>query len=158
MKRKSSCWDRLPIDILQSVTERLNYGDRVRLSAVCESWRTIVKKLDICAPPRVPWLLFHDDQTIDSHLRFYDPSEGRLYNITLNEQLQGGYIWGSCKGWVLMPQGRKCSYLRGLQFAKLFSVDPISRVCFRLHDINRIAYRNDTHEVKKIELSSGREP
>lgn len=152
METTSCCWECLPGDILQLVTERLNYGDCVRLAAVSKHWRTVVKNTDIRATPRLPWLLYHDTIASGCQIMFYDFSEYRFYYFNLHETWKGGQNRGSCKGRVLIALPREYScYL-----VDKFLVDPISRICSRLPMMERTFGRFSRHEhdIRKIELSS----
>ncbi|KAK2663078.1 hypothetical protein Ddye_001652 [Dipteronia dyeriana] len=82
-------WDELlPTDILESIMERLNLSDCVRLSVVCKSWRSsaslhLNKKIIYNSP--CSWLLLPHHQTgTAKYLKFFDFSgAGIFYDLPL---------------------------------------------------------------------------
>ncbi|KAK2656446.1 hypothetical protein Ddye_009498 [Dipteronia dyeriana] len=69
-----SCWDELPVEIMEMIV--------VHLNSVADS--VVSARL------------------YDNNLRFFDLSAGSIYNMSLSKNLQGGLCCGSSKGWLAM--------------------------------------------------------
>ncbi|KAK3184805.1 hypothetical protein Dsin_032091 [Dipteronia sinensis] len=82
-------WDELlPTDILESIMERLNLANCVRLSVVCKSWRSsafLHLNEKIISTPPCSWLLLPHHQTgAAKYLKFFDFSgAGIFYDLPL---------------------------------------------------------------------------
>ncbi|KAE8008846.1 hypothetical protein FH972_005319 [Carpinus fangiana] len=150
-------WDEVPDDMMGEILGRLNIIDRIRLGGVCKSWRSIVKQKDIHSAPSVPWLLLPHAQNCNS-LSFFSMSEGIVHTIKLPEAAQGGWCFGSSKGWLTIARGTQDD-------PQVFLLSPISGVQRHLPSLTAIPYFKDfvdlawdpnriTSFIRKIELSS----
>jgi hypothetical protein len=150
-------WDEVPDDVMGEILGRLNIIDRIRLGGVCKSWRSIAKQKDIHSAPSVPWLLLPHAQNCNS-LSFFSMSEGIVHNIKLAKAAQGGWCFGSSKGWLTIARGTQDD-------PQVFLLNPISGFQRHLPSLTTIPYFKDFVDVawdpnrissfiRKIELSS----
>jgi hypothetical protein len=150
-------WDEVPDDMMGEILGRLNIIDRIRLGGVCKSWRSIVKQKDIHSAPSVPWLLLPHAQNCNS-LSFFSMSEGIVHSIKLAKAAQGGWCFGSSKGWLTIARGTQDD-------PQVFLLNPISGFQRHLPSLTTIPYFKDFVDVawdpnrissfiRKIELSS----
>ncbi|KAF5742086.1 F-box/kelch-repeat protein [Tripterygium wilfordii] len=107
--KSSRSWCDLPIDILYTIANRLDYDDQCRFRAVCKSWRPICG--DHCAD-KLPWIMFyswhrnnnHDFYKISCELQTL--STNRKYSIPIGrEGIKNASIHDSKCGWVLLSKG-----------------------------------------------------
>jgi hypothetical protein len=152
-----SRWDEVPDDMMGEILGRLNIIDRIRLGGVCKSWRSIAKQKDIHSAPSVPWLLLPHAQNCNS-LSFFSMSEGIVHNIKLPKAAQGGWCFGSSKGWLTIARGTQDD-------PQVFLLSPISGVHRHLPSLTTIPSFKDfvdmawdpnriTSFIQKIEVSS----
>ncbi|KAL6180231.1 hypothetical protein ACLB2K_046898 [Fragaria x ananassa] len=120
-------WQKLHVDVIGNILERLNVGDRIRLSIVSKHWNSIVTQRDICgAPHELAWLLLPHPKRWE-YLSFLSPSEGKLVELKkLPKSVQGGWVYGSTnKGSLIIVKEQ------GLKSA-MFLVNPVSRALHKL--------------------------
>ncbi|KAJ1689000.1 hypothetical protein LUZ63_013155 [Rhynchospora breviuscula] len=110
--RKStySGWASLPPDLGYLITRKLlNLSDFVRFRAVCKAWRALVPVSDF--PLGFPWIL-EESTNLRGRLRFFCPSTGKVFTLTLPPQLQNmccapspdGYLIFGERDWLLQDK------------------------------------------------------
>ncbi|KAJ3679313.1 hypothetical protein LUZ60_017324 [Juncus effusus] len=112
-------WSDLAYDALEHITGLLTMPDQHRFSAVCQSWRLVVKHKRRPAQ-ELPWLVLGEDQ-ITKRRNFFSLSEQRHYSIDIPE-LYGQYICGSSYGWLFTVDIRINGRL----------LNPFTRECYEL--------------------------
>ena len=75
-------WDKLPMDILKLIFERLDLEDRIRFDLVCKQWRT-----NTTQTPQLLWLMLPYDENC-RYLSFFDMSEEKVHDLNLPESVQ----------------------------------------------------------------------
>ncbi|GLT78033.1 hypothetical protein SLA2020_495830 [Shorea laevis] len=147
-------WHQLPEDMMEvMILQRLNLIDRIRLGGVCKSWRSVVKQKHILTAPSLPWLLLPHGPNCKS-LSFFSMSEGIVRSIKLPKAAQGGWCFGSSRGWLTIARG-----------TEVFVFNPLSGFQHQLPSLTTIPSFNDyvnvvwdpnrlTSFILKIELSS----
>ncbi|XP_022762095.1 uncharacterized protein LOC111307988 [Durio zibethinus] len=130
-------WDKLPVDILKLIFDRLHLKDRIRFNLVCKQWRT-----NTTETPQLLWLMlpYHENS---QHLSFFDMSEGKVHKLNLPKSAQGGWFCGCSKGWLFLAKG---SEFHNLQF---FLFDPISRVQIPLPPLSTIPEFGKTFTIRQ---------
>ena len=132
-------WDELSDDMMGEILGRLNIIDRIQLGGVCKSWRSIVKQKDIHSAPSVPWLLLPHAQNCNS-LSFFSMTEGIVHSIKLAKAAQGGWCFGSSKGWLTIARGTQDD-------PQVFLLNPISGFQCHLPSLTTIPYFKDFVDV-----------
>ncbi|KAL6219086.1 hypothetical protein ACLB2K_012292 [Fragaria x ananassa] len=96
------CWQEPPNEILEKIVQNLRLSDRIRSGIVCKSWRLVI----MCSIPshEFPWLVLPQspDCRNDKTLSFFSISDGKIVDLKLPRQVQGGWFYGSSKGWLIM--------------------------------------------------------
>ncbi|KAL5720816.1 hypothetical protein ACHQM5_013448 [Ranunculus cassubicifolius] len=99
-------WLHLPEEIYEDIIKRLELGDLLRFSFVCQTWKSLVSSL---LPPKLnPWLLVPyggyksaEGTVWDKNLGFCDYPNETIYRVEMPE-IAGCRICGSCRGgWLI---------------------------------------------------------
>ncbi|PRQ36142.1 putative F-box domain-containing protein [Rosa chinensis] len=128
--RRKPTWQTLPADILEMIVQRLTIGDRIRVSNVSKTWRSVAMRRDIpSAPHQLPWLVI--PQSSNHYLSFFDLSDGKVGKVELPESVRGGWFLGSCKGWFVIVKEEDLNSM-------MFLVNPISGAQHQLPPLSTI--------------------
>lgn len=83
------CWQEPPEEILEKIIQNLRLSDRIRLSILCKSWRSVVMS---SSTHEFPWLLLPQSPDCSSNnktLSFYSLSDGKVVDLKLPKPVQG---------------------------------------------------------------------
>ncbi|XP_024163718.1 uncharacterized protein LOC112170604 [Rosa chinensis] len=141
------CWHGLPEEILEKIVQNLGLSDRIRLSILCKSWRPVVMN---SSAHEFPWLVLPQspDCSNDKTLSFFSLSDGKVVDLKLPKQVQGGWFYGSSKGWLIMIKEQ------GLN-SQIFLLNPISGDLHQLPSLATIPSFQKYVEDKKWKLYGG---
>lgn len=134
-------WEDLPKDVMEKIGLNLNSTDYIHASVVCKSWLSLLQS-DI-SRPQIPWILL-PRQSDDHSLKFFNFLEAKYHILRLPKGLEGGYIFGSSKGWLVVVFRRR----RRSGWYHVYLLNPISGVKCRLPPLpNYIS-------LQRVEISS----
>ncbi|KAK9288889.1 hypothetical protein L1049_017356 [Liquidambar formosana] len=146
--RKWPDWSHLPSDLLESILKRLSYANVIRFTAVCSSWRSVVRAYisSNSSYPRflqAPWLMFPPEkESKDGDTRLFNLEEKRppyaVKDGMLKKELSESRCLGSSHGWLVLLDQTECLYL----------LNPFSRTRIQLPDLPNF------HSIAKAVLSS----
>ncbi|ESQ55138.1 hypothetical protein EUTSA_v10025429mg [Eutrema salsugineum] len=118
-------WSDLPLDLLNSVFERLSFANFQRAKSVCSSWHSAWRQ---CVPKNnlIPWLiLFPEDNENNnsSSCTLFNPEErDKLYRTQdLGLEFAKSICIATCESWLLMQNN-----LRNLYIVNLFTNERIN--------------------------------
>ncbi|EEF49799.1 conserved hypothetical protein [Ricinus communis] len=139
-------WLQLPDDLMKLIIQRLDVTDRLRICSVCKSWRFLATQRHVPLPPQFPWLMlsptksktnrtrlfpWSDDRSTCKQITFFDTVQGKIHNLELPKSLEGGWCFGSSKGWLFIAKG-------GKKEPQVFLLNPISKHILGLPSITTI--------------------
>ncbi|KAM7523985.1 hypothetical protein LguiA_013887 [Lonicera macranthoides] len=103
-------WSELPVNLLMDIEKHLGsnaiedyFGlciDKIRVRAVCMSWRSFLPKMPLYKQGQFPWLLQALNNTKGATHGLFNLIEKKVYEIDLDE-VQGRLFKGSSYGWVV---------------------------------------------------------
>ncbi|KAM7515243.1 hypothetical protein LguiA_004826 [Lonicera macranthoides] len=118
-------WSNLPLELVQSLDECLEFVDKIRVRAVCVMWNSYLPKMPKLQSSHLPWLL-HACEDNTKGISLYSPHEEKVYPLNLPE-VQQTLFKGSSRGWVFTVED-----VNSTSVDDIYLIHPLTRARIQL--------------------------
>ncbi|KAM7519206.1 hypothetical protein LguiB_018168 [Lonicera macranthoides] len=136
-------WSNLPLELVQSLDECLEFVDKIRVRAVCVMWNSYLPKMPKLQSSHLPWLL-HACEDNTKGISLYSPHEEKVYPLNLPE-VQQTLFKGSSRGWVFTVED-----VNSTSVDDIYLIHPLTRARIQLPPRSTLP---DVKEYCPIELA-----